>query len=164
MNFKIYFLTRVRFIFFRLFYLILRTQLFATFYFYFENCSRSIWPKNRLFYFVFNINLKNKEIRISMIKITIFVQLSLICKSFKCLVLDLEYKWKSEEPNHWKGNSWLHYMSMFGISNIFLYLKIYLAHHHDLEFSQDTIVQCEDGSLPLPSLLLGRPFHIHYRI
>ena len=123
MNFKIYFLTRVRFIFFRLFYLILRTQLFATFYFYFENCSRSIWPKNRLFYFVFNINLKNKEIRISMIKITIFVQLSLICKSFKCLVLDLEYKWKSEEPNHWKGNSWLHYMSMFGISNIFLYLK-----------------------------------------
>ena len=52
-------------------------------------------------------------------------------------------------------------MSVFGIPKIFFIIQKYIcADHHDLEYSQDTIVQCEDGSLPLPSLLLGRLFHL----
>ena len=56
------------------------------------------------------------------------------------------------------------YVYVWNIKHFFIPKKYIWAHHHDSEFSQDTIVQCEDGSLPLPSLLLGRPFHIHYRI
>jgi len=50
---------------------------------------------------------------------------------------------------------YLEYQTFF-----FIIQKYICADHHDLEYSQDTIVQCEDGSLPLPSLLLGRLFHL----